>query len=78
MPPPDGWGEYAAERQDPDPDSVLALYRRLIAARRELLGSEGGELLEEHHDLVAVRRGDVVVACNVGRASGALPRRRRA
>jgi alpha-glucosidase len=68
MPPPDGWGDYAAERQESDPDSVLALYRRLIAARRELLGSAGGELLEEHHDLVAVRRGDVVVACNVGRA----------
>ena len=67
MPPPAGWGEYAAERQDTDPSSVLALYRRLIAARRDLLGSSDAELLDEHDDLVAIRRGDVVVACNVGR-----------
>jgi alpha-glucosidase len=67
MPPPADWGTYAIERQDADPDSVLALYRRLIAARREHLGSAGAELLDEHHDLVAIRRGDVVVACNVGR-----------
>jgi hypothetical protein len=39
----------------------------LISARRELLGSAPATLLEEHHDLVAIGRGDVVVACNVGR-----------
>jgi alpha-glucosidase len=68
MGPAADWGTYAVERQDTDPDSVLALYRRLIAARREHLGSADAELLDEHHDLVAIRRGDVVVACNVGRA----------
>jgi hypothetical protein len=46
---------------------MLALYRRLIAARRELLGPVPATLLDEHPDLVAIRRGEVVIACNVGR-----------
>jgi alpha-glucosidase len=67
LPQPDGWGRYAAERQAGDPRSMLSLYRRLLAARRELLGAADAELLEEHDDLVVLRRGDVVVACNAGR-----------
>ena len=64
LPPPAGWGTYAVDRQASDPSSMLALYRRLIAARTQLLGSSGAELQDEHDDLVVVRRGDVVVACN--------------
>lgn len=67
LPQPADWGTYAADTQDGDPASMLTLYRRLIVARRELLGDSGAELLAEHDDLVAVRRGDVVVACNTGR-----------
>jgi len=67
LPMPAGWGTYAVDRQERDPASVLQLYRRLIRLRRELLGDTGAELLTEHDDLVAVRRGDVVVACNTGR-----------
>ncbi len=51
----------AVALKDDDPASVLALYRRLIAGPRELLTATGGELVEEHHDLVTIRRGDVVV-----------------
>jgi alpha-glucosidase len=67
LPVPDGWGAYAVERQQRDEDSVLQLYRRLIRLRRELLGDTGAELLTEPDDLVVMRRGDVVVACNTGR-----------
>ena len=68
LPPPDGWGIYAIDRQDADPSSMLALYRRLVAARRSLLGTSDAELLDEHDDLVALRRGEVIVACNMGRS----------
>ena len=70
LPQPAGWGAYAPELQEADETSVLALYRRLIAARREHLGSEEGEetsLVDDHDDVVVLRRGDVVIACNAGR-----------
>ena len=67
LPQPEGWGRYAADRQDRDGSSMLALYRRLIAARRSHLAVDEAELVDEHDDLVVLRRGRVLVACNTGR-----------
>ena len=49
----------AADRQDGDPASVLACYRRLLARRRELRGSLPHEVewLPTADDVVAFRRG---------------------
>ena len=67
LPQPAGWGEYAAEVQDGDGASMLSLYRRLLAARRNHLGTADAELVDDHDDAVVLRRGPVVVACNTSR-----------
>ncbi|HEX6346065.1 glycoside hydrolase family 13 protein [Umezawaea sp.] len=75
LPQPTGWGEYSVSSQEDDPDSVLSLYRRMLAIRRtepallggsfDWLGSDGGVL--------AFRRGgDLVCLVNLGPAT-ALP-----
>jgi alpha-glucosidase len=63
----------SAAAQAADPDSPFALHRDLIAARRELRGDL--ELLEDAAPgVVAFRRGDHVVAVNLGADSAALQR----
>ena len=63
-------GSVAAQSRDPD--SVLSLYRDLIAARREL--GEGLELVDGGDDVLAFRRGsDHVVAVNIGTRASAAP-----
>jgi alpha-glucosidase len=57
---PDG----PADAQAVAPDSTLALYRDLIAARRTLRGTL--ELLPAADDVLAYRRGDHAVALNTG------------
>ncbi len=57
---PDG----PADAQAAAPDSTLALYRDLIAARRRLRGAV--ELLPAADDVLAYRRGDHAVALNTG------------
>ena len=52
-------------RRTPTTASMLALYRRLIAARRAHLECGEAELVDDHDDVVVLRRGAVVVACNV-------------
>lgn len=52
--------------QDGDPDSLLELYRRLIAVRPEL--GEGFEPLEAPREVLAYRRGKVAVALNLSTA----------
>ena len=54
--------------------SMLALYRRLIAARRRDLDFGDAELLDTDDDVVVLRRGTAVVACNVGRSRSRSPR----
>jgi alpha-glucosidase len=68
LPQPDGWAAYAASAQAGDPSSVLALYRRLMAARRGAIDPEARlEWWDAiHPDVLAFRRGDVLVAVNVG------------
>jgi alpha-glucosidase len=66
-------GSVAAQREDPD--SLLHLYRDLIALRKQLGGpveildaADGGE------GLLTLRRGPYVVAVNVGAAPAPAPR----
>ncbi|MET0144682.1 MAG: alpha-amylase family glycosyl hydrolase [Ilumatobacteraceae bacterium] len=66
LPVPTDWGRYAAEVQHGDDDSVLELYRRMLAARRRLLDVDDAALLDGPDELIVLRRGDVVVATNVG------------
>ncbi len=80
LPQPSDWGRYAAERQDGDESSMLELYRRLVRARRAHLAADEAELVADHDDVVAMRRGPVLVVCNAGRrpvdvaiATGATP-----
>jgi alpha-glucosidase len=68
LPQPSDWGRFALDAQTGDDSSMLALYRRLIAARREHLDGTGVELLDTDDDVLVLRRGDVLVACNVGAA----------
>ncbi len=46
LPQPAWMGEYAVERQDADPDSTLALYRRALAVRARVQADEGLEWIE--------------------------------
>jgi alpha-glucosidase len=73
LPQPADWGRYAADGQVGDDSSMFSLYRRLIAARHEHLDGAGAELLETADDVVVLRRGDVVVACNVGADEADVP-----
>jgi alpha-glucosidase len=51
-----------------DPASPLSTHRRLLAVRRALAPLDGAPFawLDPHADVIAFRRGDVVVAANVG------------
>jgi glycosidase len=57
--------------QEDDPDSVLALYRELIAARRDLAGDVA--FLDTDTDVVAFTRGEHVVALNLGHENRPAP-----
>lgn len=59
----------AAQRDDPG--SLLTLYRRLIALRRELRGEL--EMLDAAAGVIAFRRGPHVVAVNLGERSAPAP-----
>lgn len=74
MPQPEGWGRYAVSAQADDDASMLSLYRRLIATRKALDPMAPLEwLLPESTEVVAFRRGDVVVVMNVSGHDVELP-----
>lgn len=74
LPQPTEWATYARDVEEVDPGSTLALYKRLLAARREH-GFGAGSLVWEDAgaDTVAFRRGDVHVVANLGTAPIELP-----
>ena len=61
--------------QRADPDSILNLYRELIALRAELDGPV--EMLDAGPEVVAYRRGDHTIAVNARARTGPDPGRRR-
>jgi len=63
LPQPDWFADFATDRQDDDPSSVLNLYRTALQTRRDLDPSSALEWLETGRaDVLAFRRGDVVCA----------------
>ena len=67
LPLPAGWGRYAAGTQATDPSSTLALYRHLMQQRRALdPAPRSNGCCPESDELVAYRRGAVLVVLNVG------------
>lgn len=67
LPQPSFFGEYAASRQDADPQSTLFLYRHALERRRELLAGADVPLhwlpTEGRDDVLAYRRGRLSVVC---------------
>jgi alpha-glucosidase len=61
LPQPDWFDDFAADRQEDDPASVLNLYRAALRARRDLDPAAPLEWLDTGRpDVLAFRRGDVV------------------
>lgn len=74
LPQPTEWAEFARSVEEQDPTSTLALYKELLAKRREFGFATGSLVWEDAGaDAVAFRRGDVHVAVNLGTEPLALP-----
>ncbi len=76
LPQPKEWARWNVTSEQADPSSMLSLYRRALAVRRATpdLTSAGFELLlPDDPDLVAYRRGDVVVVLNLSDHERTLP-----
>ncbi len=67
LPQPEGFGDYSAQAQRQDGNSMLALYQATISARRDLLvADQSFELVELGQDLLSYMRGDIQVVVNMG------------
>jgi alpha-glucosidase len=68
LPQPEWWGQWAADGQRSDPTSMLALHRTAIALRRSTIAGEfaWANELDDAADVVAFRRGEVLVVLNMG------------
>ncbi len=74
LPLPTDWGRHAASSQVDDPGSTLSLYRYLMAERRTIDATLPLEWeLPDSDEIVAYRRGDLVVALNVSGHDVTLP-----
>lgn len=76
LPQPADWAALTVEAEERDPDSMLHLYRRMIALRREIADStdDGLHWLELGADVIAFRRGDdVLCITNLGAVPVPLP-----
>ena len=74
LPQPDWFADLAVDRQDADPQSMLAFYRRALAARREIDPAAGLSWLEAgRDDVLAFRRGDLVAVTVFGDRPFAVP-----
>jgi alpha-glucosidase len=76
LPQPNDWGSWSVEAQQNEPTSMLSFYKRAGQLRREFAGlqSDHWEWIDgAAADLLAIRRGDVIVACNPTMETFALP-----
>lgn len=78
LPQPSWWGQYAADAQHARADSMLAMYRRLMACRRQLdHGAPLTWVLHDHPQLgdavAAFRRGNTLVVMNMADHGVTLP-----
>jgi alpha-glucosidase len=72
LPQPDDWGALTVAAQRDDPGSTLSFYRQALAARRGLAG-DTVDMVDLGTDVLAFRRGDVLVALNAGAEPVDLP-----
>lgn len=75
IPQPPEWAELTVERQRADPTSTHAFYRRALLARREhALGADDTvDLVDLGPDVLAFRRGRLLVVLNAGTGPTPLP-----
>lgn len=75
IPQPAEWAELSVEAQTGVPDSTLELYRTALKARREVAAEaeESVHLLDLGEDVLAFRRGTLVVVLNCGSEPVRLP-----
>jgi alpha-glucosidase len=74
LPQPAYFGEFSVEAQEADAESTLALYRRLLALRREYRLGTGDLRWESSSDgVLDIRRNGVRVITNVSASSVPLP-----
>ncbi len=81
LPQPPWWGDFAASGQRGVPESVLELYRRVLAVRRETPDLHDSDLAWCEHpsiDVVAFERGGVLVVLNTGERAATARCRSRA
>ena len=72
IPQPTDWAQLTVEAQDSDPDSTLNFYRRALQQRRILAGDQT-EFVTLAPDVVAFKRGSVLVVLNCGPTEVRLP-----
>lgn len=75
LPQPLGWAALTVERQEQDPDSMLALYRRALALRRATpdLADAPVRWLDAAPEVLALARGSVACVVNLGPEAAPLP-----
>ena len=74
LPQPADWARLTADTQQGDPRSMLTLYRKALALRRERLVAAGDiSWRAEEPDVLAFRRGSVECWVNTGTTSRRLP-----
>jgi alpha-glucosidase len=75
LPQPPAWKRLAADRQEADPDSMLNLYRRALALRREVVprDEQAFEWVDARRRVLAFRRDEFGCVVNVGDRAAAVP-----
>ncbi|MCU1362053.1 MAG: Alpha-glucosidase [Ilumatobacteraceae bacterium] len=74
LPQPPWWGTYALQPQLHDPASMMSLYREVLAGRRTLdPATELEWAIDGDDDLLAFRRGDVLIVLNPSNSARTLP-----
>jgi alpha-glucosidase len=74
IPQPEDWKDLTVAAQEADESSMLAFYRRALAARRSFVrGTDPACVAEAKRNVVVVRRGDLTVVLNAGQRSVPMP-----
>jgi len=74
LPQPAVYGERSVQAQESDPESMLALYRAAIAARKQhFADSDTLTMVDLRANVLAYQRGDVLVMVNMSDTSVPLP-----